>query len=310
MDNEYKVRLINSRLFKKTYSSSHEYRGRCPFCGHTGNKFYIRIDLDSDDPVMYNCFHCPAQGYLNYKLLERLGLEDQITLPKEIKRMKKLPVDTVVDSVQFVSVTDNDNIDNVCNYINKLVGHNPSIQDLLSFQYIGNPSLYCSEYIGMDNIDALRDDRIWFKMVNANMIGLSITNNDYRKYISARVREGSLYQMKTMIDMYQDLNIIIADNITDVIGLYYNFDDIENCMYIATCGKQYQRAMRHVLNKGIFGKGVNIHIFKNRNIKYEKIFIDNTMRKLFGKVSIYENTEVDSYSVMKDCLHIQRVDKR
>ena len=311
-DNTYKMKLIESGLFKKTYSSKHEYRGRCPFCGHSANKFYIRIDLDSDDPVMYNCFHCPAHGYLNYELLERLGLEDSITLPKEVKRMKKIPVDTIADAIPFESLTKEDDVSKVSQYIQSHIGCIPTYQDLLSFQYIGNPSQYCSEYLGMDDIDALRDNRVWFKSTNGNITGCDLKDNSWRKYHSTRTRDAALYQMKTMVDLMNDINVVIADGIMDVIGLYYNYDELDNCMYVATCGKQYQRGILHMLKKGIFGKGVNIHIFKNKFINVDKIFIDNDMRKLFNRVFIYENVgnEYSRYGVMKDQLSIHRIGKR
>ena len=309
MDNTYKMQLISSGLFKKTYSSKHEYRGRCPFCGHTGNKFYIRIDLDSDDPVMYNCFHCPAQGYLNYNLLERLGLENTITLPKDVKRMKKLPTDTGGETIKFESITDTDNTSIVSDYIKNHFGVIPTRDDLKIFQYIGNPSMYCSEYLGMDDINSLRDTKIWFKNVNGNITGIDNSGN-LKRYHSTRARDGSLYQMKTMIDTYFDINVIITDNITDCIGLYYHYKELENCMYVACGGRQYQTGIYHIFNKGIFGKGVNLHIMKNKNVKSDKIFIDNDLRKLFNKVSIYENTTGTGYDVMKDNLLIQRVSRR
>lgn len=309
MDNTYKMKLVDSGLFKKTYSSKHEYRGRCPFCGHTGNKFYIRIDLDSDDPVMYNCFHCPAQGYLNYDLLERLGLENDIELPKDVKRMKKLPTDGI-DSIPFNTVSENDNISKVSEFIYNRIGVRPSMNDLLSFQYIGNPSMYCSEYLGMDDINSLNDTKIWFKCTNGNMCGVD-NNGWWKRYHSTRARDGTLYQMKTFVDIINDLNIIICDNIMDAIGLYYHYKELDNCMYVSTFGKLYYRGIQHMLNKGIFGKGVNIHIFKNKYVDSKKIYIDNNMRRLFGKIFIYNNSsEKEGYGVMKNDLMIQRIDRR
>lgn len=306
VDNTYKMKLIETGLFQKTFSGRNEYRGLCPFCGNPKKKFYLHIDLDSDDPVMYNCFHCPAQGYLNYKLLEQLGLDGSIELPSDVKRMKKLSVDTVVDSVQLDTVNENDNIGDVCQYISKRIGVTPTFDDLLKFQYIGNPSMYCSEYIGMDDINSLRNKRMWFKTTNGNIIGTN--GNDWLTYKSNRVREGRMHQMKTPIDMYNDINVMITTDIMDEIGLYYNFKELDNCMYIAVFNKQYYRGIKHVLNKGIFGKGVHINIFKDPTVK--DIFIDNDMRKLFGKVSIYENTCNLGYGDTKDKLMIHRIERR
>jgi hypothetical protein len=309
MDNTYKMKLIESGLFTKTYSSNSEYRGRCPFCGHKGNKFYIKIDLTSDDPVKYNCFHCPASGYLNHKLLERLGLDNIITLPKGIKEMKRLSVDTVVDCISIDTVNENDfkYIDYAKEYIMKSYGVEPSIDDLKRFQFIGNPSVYCSDYLGNDDIDSLRDKRLWFKMTNGNIMGKNINTGDWRKYHSSRVHDGIIHQMKTMIDTYEDINVIIANDIFDSIGLYYSNINIDNCMYISVCGKQYIRGIRHMLNKGIFGKSVHIHMMVDETTM-NKTFIDKNTRSLFGKCFIYENSNGNGY--VSSNINLHRIEKR
>ena len=307
MDNTYKMKLIESGLFTKTYSSNSEYRGRCPFCGHKGNKFYIKIDLNSDDPVKYNCFHCPASGYLNYKLLERLGLDDQITLPKGIKEMKRLSVDTVVDTVSIDTVCENDDVRYISDWIYSKYNKMVNIDDLKSFQYIGNPSMYCSDYLGNDDIDSLREQRMWFKMVNGNIMGCN-KNGDWRKYHSTRVHDGVIHQMKTMVDMYSDINLIICNDIWDSIGMYYNdTNELDNCMHVSVCGKQYIRGVRHMLSKGIFGKGVHIHMMVDSSTM-DKTFIDNNLRKLFGKCFVYVNDNGDGYASSNINLH--RIEKR
>ena len=94
----------------------------------------------------------------------------------------------------------------------------------------------------------------------------------------------------------------------DSIGLYYNYKELENCTYISVCSKQYSKGMYHMINRGIFGDSVNIHIFKDPNVRCEDIYIDPNMRRLFKNVFIYGNGDKD-YGVL-DISNTRRLEKR
>jgi len=57
-----------------------EYRTRCPYCGdslreNTGH-LYIRISLNDNYPIVYNCFKCGVSGILREEQLSKLGIDD------------------------------------------------------------------------------------------------------------------------------------------------------------------------------------------------------------------------------------------
>lgn len=316
MDNSYKERLIGSGLLKKVPSKRCEYRANCPYCMDKHRHLYLYIDLDSNDPVKYRCFRCPnVRGILNEKLLLDMGFDEgAIKIPKGIKSMKRIKVDDSVSSkLNIITVNDDDNIDDISQYIQYRVGHTPTIDELRMFQYLGDPYRYVKDYLGDSKIEMLKN-RLWFKLVNGNIAGRVVEDNmsKYRwmNYISTRVKTSGIYQMKTPVDMYQDINVIIAEGIMDVIGLYYNYSDLKNTSYVAVLGKGYHRGMEQLINKGVFGDSVNIHIFKDPNVPCENIWIDPITRQLFKKVFIYENTKGYDYGVKPDKLNIRRIEKR
>ena len=311
MNNEYKQALIDTGLFKKVPSRQHEYRANCPYCGDTHYHLYLHIDVTTDDAVVYMCKRCPnVHGALNAKLLNDLGID--IKIPKEVQSMKKLKVDEgVSETMNLITVDGNNNIQGVSEYINSRVGHRPTLQELQMFQYLGNPLGYAKEYLGEKNIDMLKN-RYWFKMTNGNMCGRirddKLSSYRWLMYKSTRVTRSGLYHMKTPIDVLADINVCISEGVMDSIGLYYNYKELENCTYISVCSKQYSKGMYHMINRGIFGDSVNIHIFKDPNVRCEDIYIDPNMRRLFKNVFLYGNGDKD-YGVL-DISNTRRLEKR
>lgn len=317
MDNRYKERLIGSGLLKKVPSKSNIYRANCPYCMDRKYHLYLRIDLDTDEPVLYDCKRCPqVHGVLNQKLLMDMGFDEgAIKIPRDVgKTMKKLKTDECISAtMNIITVNDEDDIRSGCEYINERVGHVPTIDELRMFQFIGNPERYVKDYLGDKNISMLKD-RNWFKMTNGNIVGRikddKLSDIHWLQYITQRVKNTGIYQMKTPVDMYQPINVIIAEGIMDVIGLYYNYGELNNTMYEAVMSKHYNRGMEHIMNKGIFGMNVHLHIFKDSNVPCESIWLDPIRRQLFGKVYIYENVKDKDYGITPDRLRVRRIEKR
>lgn len=311
-NNDYKQQLIDSGLLKKVPSRPHEYRANCPYCGDTHYHLYLHIDVTTDEPVVYMCKRCPnVHGALNEKLLTDLGID--IKIPKNVKGMKRLKIDSgVSDKINIITVDAMDDIRGVREYVNKRVGHFPTLEELQMFQYIGKPSKYCTDYLGEKNIEMLRN-RYWFKLSNGNISGRirddSLSTYRWLMYRSTRITRSGLYQIKNPIDILNNVNVCICEGVMDAIGLYYNYKELDNCSYIAVCSKQYSKGMKHMIDKGIFGDSVNIHIFKDPNVNTSDIYIDGNMRKLFNKVFIYGNGSED-YGVKPDLFNVRRIEKR
>lgn len=293
--------------------SSTEYRVQiCPYCGDRKYHLYVMINLNDDSPIKYNCFKCPFGGILNQRTLEMFGF-DELTCPKEFKGGGKLNVSSDVSTkIPKVNVTEKDNIDKVIDYINERVGVIPTLTDLQCFQFIGNPKAYMDNYLGGDNYSILKD-RFWFQMTNGSMIGRYKNDNvdpRWLKYKSNRIRSAGVYKIASPVDISRQINVVIAEGIMDVIGLYYNYKEIDNCVYIAVLGTGYKKGIDYVLEHGIFGSSVNIKIFKDSNYDTNKIWIDPNVRRLFKRIDIYENLAAKDCGVPADQLDIHKITLR
>lgn len=305
---DYKERLISSGIFKRVRES--QYRCNCPFCGDRKGHMYVKIVMTDDSPVLYNCFKCNAHGKLNKKFLEYFGIDD-IVIPKTSYR-KKIEVSRASSSSNILTVTENEPIKDISTYIQSRVGHYPTISDLQTFQYIGNPIRYAKEYLDNDNVDVTKKlkDRYWFKMTNGNIVGRQnkdTNRNRWMKYQpSVSLQRKGIYILKLPFDSYKLINVYIAEGVMDVIGLYYNYIQ-DNNVYIATLGKNYVDGLHYLISMGIFGYSVNVKIFKDSDVSVNKIIIPEYVGKLFNKIDTYQNSIGHDYGVLPDQLDIEKI---
>lgn len=311
---DFKEALINATvangLFKRVPSRSNQYRSKyCPFCGDTNWHMYIMINVTDDSPVLYHCFKCNNSGLMNKEFLDYFNIGD-LRIPKTTYR-KRLEVSGVSTSVNLnsLSCNENDDLSIVKAYINKRVGHIPTLSDLRKFQYMGKPFEYVKEYINTNaKYSKYFKENCWFRLTNGNIIGRSYDKekDGWMKYNSNNVIGKGLYTMKQSIDTFEHINIVIAEGIFDVIGLYYNFP-INNAFYIATLGRNYHDGISHILNMGIFGDSVTIKIFKDSDVDTSMIHFKKNEIRLFKKIEIYQNIIGKDYGVTEDNLDINKI---
>lgn len=312
-DLEYKKTLLQSGIFKKV--KDHQYKVKeCPFCGDSKYHMYVMIKTTDDTPVLYNCFKCNSSGIVNKKFLEYYDIED-IKIPRGTISRRKIDSPEVSETNQSIWVNENDNISSVCEYINRKVGHYPTLPELQYFQFVGNPEDYAKIYL--DESPSVRkrtlfDNRHWFRLTNGNITGRSDDDNNFRlwhKYNSSITKGRGIYNIRIPFDLYKPINVCISEGIMDVIGLYYNYFRNNN-IYLAVLGKDYEYGLQHLINMGIFGDNVNIKIFKDSDVNLKDIRINSNVEKLFGKIDIYQNLIDKDYGVLPDKLDIQKIIKR
>lgn len=296
----YKEELISSGIFKRV--NNYQYRCNCPFCGDLKGHMYVLIRMD-DTPVLYNCFKCNAHGKMNKKFLEYFGI-DNIKIPFTSK--KKIIESKTSSNANIETVSPNDDITNICEYIQSRVGHYPTLSELQSFQYISNPELYAKDYFGKTNINKTLFNRYWFRLTNGNIIGRYIDDTKTPRWLKYNhiTNSKGLYTIKNPFDAYKTINVYIAEGIMDVIGLYYNYIQNNN-IYIATLGRNYADGLNHLISMGIFGDSVCVKIFKDSD--FSKIWIDDHTRQLFKRIDIYGNMSAKDYGVTPDKLDIHKV---
>ena len=304
---EYKESLLSRGGFRRVSTTQYRIQ-ECPKCGDRKWHCYVKIDLSNDEPVLYKCFKCNSGGIVDDKFLEFIGIDD-ISVPK-FKFGRRLDVsETVSEKINSMTVVDGDDITGICDYINRKVGHYPSLTELQSFNYVGDPYKYTRDYLGTEGQSVLRN-RYWFRLTNGNISGRWYNDEvEYRwmRYKSNRVKTVGLYKLNVPVDMYQPINVIIAEGVMDVIGLYYNYNGSTNNVYIGVMGKDYYRGIKYILDRGIFGHSVSIKIFKDSDVNEKDIYIDYNMKKLFKRVDIFENLMGKDYGVLPEELDIHKI---
>lgn len=303
-DLEYKQKLLDTGLFKRVSEGQYTCQV-CPFCGDRKSHMYVMIKLTDDTPVLYNCFKCNSHGRMNKKFLEYFNIEN-ISIPRTSFR-KKI-AESKASTSTITTVSENDDIEGVCKYIQSKVGHYPTLSELQYFQYIGKPNVYANEYLGMSLQTTVLKSRNWFRLTNGAIAGRWYDDDHqclWKKYSPKNINDRGLYTMKIPFDLYQPINVYIAEGIMDVIGLYYNYIQ-DNNIYIACMGRNYITGIQHLISMGIFGDSVNIKIFKDSDVKKSDIRIDNNLRKLFNQIDIYQNTIGHDYGLLPDKIEIHK----
>ena len=304
----FKDRLLSYGQLRKASSGWYRLK-ECPKCGDKKWHCYIKIDSNDDGPMGFNCFKCNSKGIVDKKFIDAIGFMDDIELPKFVGGRRLSIGETISTKIPDMTVSDMDNIENVCKYIESRVGVYPTLTDLQFFHYIGNPRKYVTDYLGIDNIETIRN-RYWFQMTNGNIAGRyknDDTNSRWIKYKTTRCKQSGLYRITIPVDLYQPINVIITEGVMDSIGLYYNYEGCSNNVYVSVLGSDYIKGIKYVIDRGIFGSSVNVKIFKDGDIPNNKIWIDPRMRKLFKSVDIYENLSGKDYGVKPEMLDIHKV---
>lgn len=300
----FKEELISSGYFK--HMNTVQYTSQCPYCLDNRQHCYVKIDTSSDIPVVYWCHKCTAHGIVGKDFLDRLNID--IKVPKYTGSKPLEDNRGVSINIRGDTVTERDYTEKVKEYIHGRVGHYPTLEELKMFWYIGNPRAYATEYLGYNGEGRPFNNRFWFKLTNHNMIGRwKDDNTDFRwmNFKTNRVRSGALYTFNQGINPLEDITVVIAEGIMDVIGLYYN-KKMDNALYVASLGKGHERAIRLMINKGIFGDSVNVKIFRDPNVKDNEVYVPPLMMQMFNSVELYHNDFDKDYGVTPDLLDIHK----
>lgn len=298
---ELKETLLDTGLFYRTGSRGWYRLQECPYCGDLKRHMYVYIDLDNDTPVGYNCFKCNAHGIIDEKFMDAIGLGD-LKIPKGKKR-RRIDDSIITDVGDMIHGCD---VRYIQDYIHQRVGVTPTMDDLISFNAIGDPFSYAREYLGGD-MKGLRN-RIWFRCGNGCMIGRSIHDDAGMRWLkysgNAHVTDKYIYSIKKPFNTGSVVNLCIVEGVMDAIGLYY-YQPMENPYYLACLGRNYSDAMMYALKRGIFGDSVCIRIFKDADVK--QVSVDSKLSSFFKSVSVYRNILGKDYGVCADKIEIEKI---
>ena len=79
------------------------------------------------------------------------------------------------------------------------------------------------------------------------------------KYHQDKELQKGLYTIKKPVELRKEINVIIAEGIMDVIGLYYHYP-CDNALFLAVLSSNYITGLEHLISIGVFGESINIKI--------------------------------------------------
>lgn len=303
--NEFKLKLIDTGIFRKVNSKGQYRCKECPFCGDAKNHMYVLIRTGDDTPVMYNCFKCNAHGFMNTEFLNYYGI-DNLEIPK-VKGTRRIANGrNEIGMADLIGEHDGEMIAIAKDYIRYRVGVEPTDSQLKEFQLIGNPDLYIDDFIGGH---CNTKGRVWFRMGNGAMIGRSFEKNDnggmrWKKFTGERsYLENGIYIIKKGVIATLPINVCICEGVMDAIGLYYH-SNVSNAVYIACLGRDYTKGMMHAISMGVFGDSVNIRIYKDADV--DKVKVKKVYGKMFKRIDVYRNSIGKDFGVHEDCIEIEK----
>lgn len=269
---------------------------RCPYCGDSRNPmsghFSIKIDVNSDDGMVYRCFKCPESGLLTADTLADLNLflddETSISLKsynRKLIKKNKFMNTTVKNYAVPISSETKLNLQKL-EYLSKRLGYNFSLPEATSLKII----LDLKDFLKTNEIKEIPmvSDK-YLNFINYNYIGFLCMDNNtinfrcfrddksMKRYIKTKIdpnniHPASFYGIPNQIDpLYNhDINIHIAEGVFDIDSIFLNVmnSNRKNNFYYASCGFTYLTVIKYLVYNGI-NTGINLHIYSD-NDKTEK----------------------------------------
>lgn len=303
---------------------------RCPFCGDSIHQDHahlsLKIDLESDEPILYRCLKCNEYGIFDENLLELINLNiDKDTISelknfnKSSRKNKKFNISSMPYSVPYGGY-------NKKNY-EKLKYVNDRIDAAISFEEAINLKIVFDiyEFMKYNELDYIPDiSEKFLEFVNNNYVGFLSNNNarlvfrcirnnkDMQRYIKLNIdpdciSNNNFYTINQQIDLtYKEpQDIHICEGIFDILSVLYNIKDknLTNNIYYASTGFNYLTVLKHVLNTGIIHSN-NIHIYSDndKSDKDHKKYLNRINKLWFDNIYIHRNTynNEKDYGVPKD----------
>lgn len=282
-----------------------EYQTRCPFCGdsvsnlRTGH-LYIRIGLQDNFPMVYNCFKCDSHGivdqnFISVMEIDDLGLKSSITgLNKTSDKLSSHKFINGEKEIIFSYERPEVKRGKKTEYLENRLGVKLSDEDLVKMKVITSlreflilneiKKLTCSNQVAY----TLEDHYIGFLSYGGSHILLrDITGKEDYKWIKYPITEESkqcklFYSMETELDIFTEEPIIInlAEGVLDITSAYSNLGyKNSNTLNIAVGGKNYHTIITKLVNMGLVGDNITVNIFADNDLMYNKKYKEKMMSK-------------------------------
>lgn len=336
---EFKLLVLHTLKNRKVFTeavSNFEIRTRCPFCGDsqknlmTGH-FYLRINPNDNYPILYNCFKCPAQGVLKYNDLELLGIVGDsfksgiTTLNKTSDKVSSQ--ESFISDIRFEYELPTKYSYRKIDYIENRLGLHFTDEQLQKMKVITS----LKDFLILNQIPTITCKPNMANYLEANYIGFLSYNNshilfrdttessDIRWYkypiTIASVGQRIFYTMESSVDLYtpDDITINLAEGVLDIVSICHNlgYDNKDNVLNIAVCGKYYNSILKYLYGMGFVGSNITVNIFadndhtKDTSVEhYQEILKDYSY--FVNKINLFYNLKKKDCGVKKEDIMLQK----
>lgn len=338
--NSYDTKLeIIDRLLSLPYAhrvGPNQIALRCAFCGDSKKdprktRFYVQPNINSDIPMLYNCFNCGVSGIVTPQVLKTFEINDLslssslLSLNKSINRKSSKSLKTKDDilSIKVPIPLNTDRNKEKKMYIERRLGRNFTTDELVKLKTIFS----LEQLLTLNRIDdvtckpemanILNDDYVGFLTVdNGHIIYRDITNKNkfrYNKYSIVPTLDTSrkFYTLPNQLDIVSSdpIYIHIAEGIFDILGVYYHIKNKErkNHIYIASCDSSFLLPLKYFIGKGFIGDNINIELYSDND--HEPYFFHNLYHELkpwVNSIKLFYNTKEKDFGVPKSSIHIMK----
>ena len=281
---------------------------RCPYCGDSKDQSHghlsIKIDLASDEPMLWRCLKCGECGILTDSVLRDIGVYTDSTIRASLKSFNKKSgrfnkfLNDYIEKIEIPSYKSDIAIRHL-SYINQRLGTNISLSEAKRYSLV----LDLNEFLrhnGLTKIYSISDKMQWF--IAKNYVGFLSTSKNriifrlcedipsakrYLKYPlnPYNANPASFYNIPSEFDIMstEPLHVHIAEGTFDIISIernLFNAEDKRRHLFFASCGFGPMTIIQYLV---YFGAGGNIilHVYcDNDKTDFDEIKIIKNRKEM------------------------------
>lgn len=289
---------------------------KCPYCDDDSPKhghFGIKIDVESDEPILYHCFRCNAGGMVTKQTLDDLHIDmpndllSQLTHSNKVYAKKNVVTDISIMPFEIPTINNSLSpslLQAKSDYIANRIGLKLQYAEGAAYRIVFS----FKDFIDYNKIDYLIDiDVKYLKYIEENYVGfLSLNKNfiifrsftnkgfskgkgsSYLRYIKYVLDDkcpdkNNFFTIPTTFDiMSADIvNVHISEGPFDILSVMANdiFITDSNNLFFAVCGFGYASVLKNIVKLGACP--MNLFIYAD-NDKTDSEIIRQIMNKKSG----------------------------
>ena len=284
----------------KPSSNKQNWVVRCPYCGdssHGGHgHFSIRIDVNSDAPMIFRCFRCNESGLLTAKTLDDLDIGLPQDLQRSLELINRMPGNSEYfrDKIKPYRVpVPEDTGENArkLHYINKRIGSKLTYEECAEYRII----LSIAEFMRANHLKISKNDdgnsiNIPLKSLQeleTNYLGFLSSNNNkitfrditpdqhgfFGRYYKVTIdifnqSPNTFYGLKNQFNLLYTgpIDVHISEGTFDILSVYRNLkhDESQNALFFASCGYGFGTILKYLVYMGV-DTDVVLHIYSDND---------------------------------------------